>query len=125
MPKKPIVAAKVETETLLALATSDTVTEAAERLGIQRNTLYERIHKYGLTEKLKDIQNAAAVELLTSSTKAARKIGELVDNKDPNIALKASTENLDRIGITKPTNSGGVNINFNNIANEQREKYGL
>ena len=125
MPKKPIVAAKVETETLLALATSDTVTEAAERLGISRFTIYERINKYGLADKLKDIQNAAAVELLTSSSKAARKIGELVDHKDPNIAIKASTENLDRIGLTKPTNSGGVNINFNHIASEQRDKYGI
>lgn len=124
MPKKPIVAAKVETETLLALATSDTVTEAAERLGIARNSLYERIHKYGLTEKLKDIQNAAAVELLTSSGKAARKIGELVDHKDPNIAIKAATENLDRIGITKANNNSQVNINFNQIVKEQRERYG-
>jgi len=56
---KPIVQAKVETDTLIALAQADTVTQAAEILGISRTVLYERIAKYGLTEKLKTIHESA------------------------------------------------------------------
>ena len=125
MAKKPVVAAKVETETLLALATSDTVTEAAQRLGINRTTLYERIAKYGLTEKLKDIQNVAKMELLAGAGKAARNLVNKVDHQDPNISLKSSTEILDRVGATKDNSGNTVNINFNHIASEQRDKYGI
>ncbi len=126
MSKKPVVAAKVETETLIALATSDTVTAAAEALGISRTVLYERINKYGLTEKLKNIQQAALVELTTGAGKAARNLISKIDSENEDISVKASTETLDRVGLTKPNNniSNSVNINFNQLVQDQRERYG-
>lgn len=124
MANQPVRKAKVETETLMALATSDTVTEAAQTLGVSRETVYKRIRQYGLTEKLKDIQHTAQVELVVGAGKAARNLISKIDHEDPNISVKASTETLDRIGLTKPDKgSGGVNINFNQILQEQRNLY--
>jgi len=101
---KPIVRAKVETETLIALATADSVTQAAEKLGISRTVLYERIHKYGLTEKLKTIHESAIVELATGAGKAARNLISKIESENEDISIKASTETLDRVGLTKPNN---------------------
>ena len=123
-PKKLTVKeTKVETETLLALATSDTVTQAAEKLNINRTTLYERIAKYGLTDQLKDIQNVAKMELLTGAGKAARNLVDKIDHSDPNISLKSSTEVLDRIGATKDNSGNTVNISFNQVVAEMKDKY--
>lgn len=131
MPKspklKPVVQARVETETLMALATNDTVTAAAEQLGISRTVIYERIHKYGLTEKLSDLQKAAQVELMTGAGKAARNLISKIDSQNEDISLKATTEALDRIGLTKPNNlrTDMPGINILNVVNSDRDKYGI
>lgn len=121
---KPVVRAKVELETLMALATNDTVTAAAQQLGISRTVLYERIQKYGLTEKLAEIQQAAQVELITGSAKAARNLIEKIDHENPDISLKASTETLDRIGLTKANkaDSGTIN-NYGQMILGKMDKY--
>lgn len=122
---QPVRRAKAETETLIALATSDTVTEAAKKLGISRQVVYERIHKYNLTEKLKSIQAVATVELATGAGKAARNLINKIDHEDPNISIKASTETLDRIGLTKADTGaprGSVNI-FNFGDKSKARKY--
>lgn len=122
---QPVRQAKVETETLIALATHDTVTAAAESLNISRTILYERIHKYGLTEKLKNIQESALVELSTGAGKAARNLISKIDSSNEDISVKASTETLDRIGLTKTNNSSGntLNVSFNNLIAEKGDKY--
>jgi hypothetical protein len=124
---KPIVRSKVETETLIALATADTVTEAAERLGVSRTIVYERIQKYGLTEKLKNIQESALVELATGAGKAARNLISKIDSENEDISVKASTETLDRVGLTKPNNARQdqpMQV-FNQIQINQKDKYDL
>jgi hypothetical protein len=121
----PVRQAKVETETLIALATNDTVTAAAEDLGISRTVLYERIQKYGLTEKLKNIQESAMVELATGAGKAARNLISKIDSDNEDISIKASTETLDRVGLTKPNKSDvtSATYNFTQINNELKDKY--
>lgn len=114
----------VEAETLVALATHDTVTAAAESLGVSRETVYQRIHKYGLAEKLSDIKTAAIVELATGAGKAARNLIAKIDHEDPTISVKASTETLDRIGLTKADKEGGNTINnFGQLLLQQKDKY--
>lgn len=115
---------KVEVDTLVALASSNTVTEAAKRLGVSRFTIYERINKYGLTDQLKDIQTAAITELVTGASKAAQNLVNKLDHQDPDISIKSSTEILDRVGLTKPTKGDSTTINqFGNIVNDMKDKY--
>lgn len=118
---------KVELDTLIALAGSDTVTEAAKRLGVSRFTIYERISKYGLADQLKDIQQVAMTELVTGASKAARNLVSKIDHQDPDVSVKSSTEILDRLGMTKPTtNEGGVvNNNYGVVISQQKDKYNL
>jgi molybdenum-dependent DNA-binding transcriptional regulator ModE len=117
--------AKKELETLMALATSDTLTQAAEDLGISRKSLYERIDKYNLTEKLNNIRTAAQAELYTGATKAAKNLIDKIDSPDENISLKASTETLDRAGVTKVNDQQAPSIQFNQIQINQKETYDL
>ena len=123
--KLTIKQSKIETETLIAIATSDTLTEASVKLGIQRNTLYDRIAKYGLAEQLANIQEVAKAELLTATGKAARNIVAKIDHEDPNISMKASTETLDRAGITKPNEkrTDATINNFGQLLIQQKDKY--
>lgn len=116
--------AKVESETLVALATNDTVTAAAQALNISRTVLYERIAKYGLTEKLKDIQQSAMIELATGAGKAARNLISKIDSDNEDISIKASTETLDRVGLTKPNKTDtGTTFNFVQVNQDKGSKY--
>lgn len=116
---------KVETETLLAIVGSDTLTEAAEKLGINRNTLYDRMAKYNIGEQLEEIKQAAKAELIIASSKAARNITTKIDHQDPNISMKASIETLDRAGVTKPNEkrTDATINNFGQLLIQEREKY--
>jgi len=96
-------------ETLLAVTQSEDMYEAAEKLGITRKQVYERINKYDLREKILKLKEDALLELSTTSIKAARKIGSLIDSDDEKIALAASNSNLDRVGVTK-SDTGTNNI---------------
>ena len=121
---KSVVKSMVETETLVALATSNSVTEAAKKLGISRFTIYERIHKYELADQLKNIQQAALIELVSGASKAAKNLVDKVDHVDPDVSMKSSTEILDRVGITKPVNNAGNTINnFGTILTQLKDKY--
>ena len=88
-------------ETLIAVTTSEDIDEAAEKLGISRQQVYKRIAKYELKEKIIALKEDALLELSTTSIKAARRIGTLIDSQDEKVALAASNSNLDRIGLTK------------------------
>ena len=96
-------------ETLLAVTQSENMQEAADKLGITRKQVYERINKYELREKILKLKEDALLELSTTSIRAARKIGTLIDSYDEKIALAASNSNLDRVGVTK-SDTGTNNI---------------
>jgi hypothetical protein len=113
-----------EIETLSALAACDTVTAAAEKLSISREALYKRIRNYGLTEELDNIRTVARMELLTASGKAARNLISKIDSQDENISMKASTETLDRIGLTKvDNNTTPATQIFNQIQINDRKEF--
>lgn len=117
---------KIQMDTLLALASNDTITDAAASLGVSRETVYQRIHKFGLTEKLKDIHQAATVELITGAGKAARNLISKIDSENQDISLKASVETLDRVGLTKSDKSDGKANTINNFGQmlvQQKGKY--
>ncbi len=112
-------------ETLVALITNDTVEKAAASIGISKTTIYERIHKYELMDKLKDIRERGHLELLTATAKAAENLTKKLDHENPDISLKASTEILDRVGLTKPNEkrTEANNYNFTQINNTVKGKY--
>lgn len=88
-------------ETLLAVTTSETMDEAAKKLGISRQQIYKRIDKYELKEKIVALRENALNELTVGSVKAARKLVTLIDSESEQIAKSASDSVLDRIGLTK------------------------
>lgn len=113
-------------ETLIALLTNDTVQDAADALNISRTMVYKRVRKYNLAEKLIELKGSAQAELATGAAKAARNLIAKIDSEDPDISLKATTETLDRIGLTKPSNVGtAVQVNFNQHVSDKREEYGI
>lgn len=116
----------IASETLIALLTHDTVEEAAKALGIHRTAVYKRVRKYDLASKLIELKGSAQAELAVGAAKAARNLIDKIDHEDPDVSMKASTETLDRIGLTKPTNSGtAVQVNFNQHVADKREEYGI
>ena len=113
-------------ETLVALLTNDTVQDAADSLGISRTGVYKRVRRYDLANKLIELKGSAQTELAVGAAKAARNLIEKIDHEDPDISMKASTETLDRIGLTKPTNGGtAVQVNFNQHVADKRGEYGI
>ena len=111
-PKRNMVTKSPEilaTETLIAVTTSETIREAAEKLNISQKQVFERIKKYELKDKILTLKEDALLELSTTSVKAARRIGTLIDSDDEKVALAASNSNLDRVGVTK-SDSTNTNI---------------
>ena len=107
-PKRNMVTKSPEilaTETLIAVTTSETIREAAEKLNISQKQVFERIKKYELKDKILTLKEDALLELSTTSVKAARRIGTLIDSDDEKVALAASNSNLDRVGVTKSDNT--------------------
>jgi hypothetical protein len=102
-------------ETLLAVVMSDTIQQAADKLGISRQMVHERINKYDLTEKIKDLKQNAIVELHLGTTKAAQKLVSLLDSQDEKVVKAASDSILDRVGLTKADNNEQKGNTFNFI----------
>lgn len=92
---------KLIAETMLALTTTDNKSEAARMLKINRSTLYDRIKKYDLENYIANYIEDAAEVLAKGSVRAARNLVDKIDHRRVDISLKASTETLDRVGITK------------------------
>lgn len=100
-------------ETLIAVTTSETIQEAADKLGISRTQTHARINSYGLKEKILALKEDALSELTVGSVKAARNLVKLVDSENESVSLGASNSVLDRIGLTKQDQGNGATINFN------------
>jgi hypothetical protein len=116
-------------ETVAALLTTTTIFDAAQKLEIPNSTLHKRIERWGLRDVIEkqrqEILEGAKNELINNSTKAALNIVSKIDSEDETISMKASTETLDRVGLGKQQTAPTVNLNFNKIAEKQRDEYGL
>ena len=98
-------------ETLVALVTSNTVGQAAEKLGISERAVYKRKNKYGLQEVIDSIPEQAFDTLKLGAAKAANKMVETIDDRRE--GLDASKEVLDRVGVVKketPTVAQQINV---------------
>lgn len=111
---------KKATATLIALWEHDTIPQAAEALGITRQQVYDRIKAYGLNEKLAEMHEAGRLTLQQGTRKAAENVIDKIDSKDEKISLQASTEVLDRTGLTKPDKGGGTTVIFNTNGNSRK-----
>lgn len=118
---------KSGTETLIALLTSDTRTEAAEKLGITRSSLYARIEKYEIDKHLEAVPAQALGVLRQGSLKAAENFVKKVAHSNPNVSMEASKEVLDRVGVVsqKSNNPTNVQVNVSALLEEDRKKYKL
>ena len=116
---------KKATATLIALWEHDTIPDAAAALGISRVQVYERIKRYGLTEKLAEMREAGQLVLMQGTQKAAGNLVDKLASKDEKISIQASTEILDRVGITKPNINGTLaqSNNFIQVNNNYADRY--
>ena len=114
-------------ETLLAVVMSNTVQEAADKLGITRQMVHERIKRYELKDKIAELRNHALLDLQMGASKAAQKLVRLVESENEAVARAASDSVLDRVGLTKADSSeqkgNTFNFNFKGNANFSVEKY--
>jgi bisphosphoglycerate-dependent phosphoglycerate mutase len=112
-------------ETLIAVLTSDTISEAAEKLGITRQMVHVRIVKYELQDKIKNLLEEARNEMVIGSGKAARSLVKLLDSEDERTVKSAADSILDRVGLTKIDNNSTASTiyQFGNINNDMKAKY--
>lgn len=108
----------------MAVVMSDTIQEAADKLGISRQQTHNRITTYGLKDKIAALKENAIIELQVGAEKAARKLVTLVDSQNENIARAASDSVLDRVGLTKQDTGLSQSHTFIQINNQLKEKYG-
>lgn len=101
-------------ETIVAVVMSNTIQEAADKLGITRQMVHERITKYDLKDRITELKTHALTELQLGATKAAQKLVSHIDSPDEKTSLAASNSVLDRVGLTKTdTSGGGATVIFN------------
>lgn len=112
-------------ETLKALVNSRNYAQAAKSLGISRHTLYWRIDRYNLREKLAKIPEKAAISLQQHTVEAAEVLAKQLHSDDEPVAQRAATEILDRAGLVKPEAGATVNVNFNKFMEKERDEFGL
>ena len=101
-------------ETLVALLSSKTLSDAARLLGVERSTIYDRIEKYQLQELLDTIPSRALSVLKHGSVRAAEVMVEELDIYRGQ-KLEAAKEILDRVGVTskKQGDTMGVSLSDN------------
>jgi len=100
------------TQTITAIQTSDTMSQASKRLGITRSALYERIQRYGLMGIIDEIRKQAETTIVMASNDVADELVSVAkgDKKVTRNELSAKQDLLDRAGVTKKENSGNINI---------------
>lgn len=104
-------------ETIVAIYSSPTLTQAAQKLGITRGTLYDRMNSEpAIKRAIEDMKEIALKNLQQASQKAADTMIEKLD--DPRDGLEASKEILNRVGIGG--NNGPVIANQINFGEEMR-----
>lgn len=96
-------------ETLRALLSFKTKTAAANALSIERQTLYDRIEKYGLDKFIAEIPKKAIETLQMGSERAAEVLVDALDERHNKMA--AANSILDRVGVG--AKQGNVNVQVN------------
>ena len=71
----------------------------------QINSKYAEVHSTALIDEAREI-------LVDDAVRAARSVSGLIDSPEPKIALAASCEVLDRVGITKPKEHASITANL-------------
>ncbi len=113
------------TETLVALLSTNTKTEAAERLKIDFSTLHRRIIKYKLNTYLDKLPEQALESLKLGGVEAAVNFRNKIKSRNEAISMDASREILDRIGVTnKQVPQTNIQNNVVIIPNQLIDKYG-
>lgn len=97
---------KTAIETLVALLSSKTITEAAKRLNVTRQSLYNRMERYKLRPILETIPEQALDTLRMASNDAADVFVRNLNK--PLREMEAAKEILDRVGVTGKKESMGV-----------------
>lgn len=88
-------------ETAFALLNYQTRDQQAQSLGISRQALYKRLANYPEIQEIVESSSELALNILrVASVKASDNLVRLIDHGNPNISLKASTEILDRVGLS-------------------------
>ncbi len=95
-------------ETVIALLTTRTISDAARKLGVNRTTIYDRKEKWNLDELIAEIPMQALQALQGSSLKAAMNMIEDLDSYRPKIRQDAGKYILDKSIPQQPTTQ--VNI---------------
>jgi hypothetical protein len=110
-------------ETLVALLTSRTIPEAAEKLGVSERAVYNRKEKYGLNEVIDSIPEMAFDTLKLGSARAAEVMVKKIEDRQQ--GFEASKEVLDRVGLGKIVKGPEVAVQVNNIIDGKRKDYGI
>ena len=113
---------RVGQETVIALTTSHTVTEAASKLSISRQAVYDRIKKYNLQYVVDEAPKHALNNIKLASFAASHiLIGELNSNRNK---LQAAESILDRAGVvSQREQTTNIAIQVNNLIDEDRSKF--
>jgi hypothetical protein len=102
-------------ETLSAILTNKTLLAAAKSLDISNQALHDRINKYNLRAVMDEIPQQALMTLQKGSLAAAENLVAKIHSEDNDVSLKATTETLDRVGLTKIQKDQGDTKNLNGL----------
>jgi hypothetical protein len=114
-------------ETITALITTPSKREASKVLKISETALYNRCRRYeeienGVKAFIDSVKDDARRRIDLSSPIAADKMVSLLEASSENVQLQASTEILDRAGITKPQQTN-IQVNVLNDLKKLKDSY--
>jgi len=110
-------------ETVAAITSTPTLTKAAELIGIQRSTLYQRMESYPeISEAVMKIKEKAHLTLANGTQKAAEVIVEGLEDK------RSRYDNakyiLDGMGVTKQKDTN-VQVNVLNQIKKDKTEFDI
>lgn len=114
-----------EAETLLAILTTSTFTEAASKLGITLEGLSKRRIKYGIDKQIAALPEQALDRLRIGSVKAANELVNQLDDRQIQFRNKAANDVLGYVVPRQNTGGVAVQVNFNKVLADERQKFDL
>jgi len=117
-------------QTVNALTTSVTQTEAAYMLGITPAALNKRLKSYPEVRRSIEFIQKQAVDyakrrLRNYAPKASDRLVELIDSNSEDMQLKASVQVLDRVGVTKEDPKANIQVNILNKIDKDKNIYDI
>jgi hypothetical protein len=99
-------------QTVVAIQSNKTLTDASKQLGITRAALYDRIKRYGLNEIINDMKDQAQSTIDIASPLIAEQLVDLAtsNKRADKTKVQISQDLLDRAGVTRKEPSSQVNI---------------